>query len=165
MFVTWDTFFTPEVPSIARELNQLGYTTSFVGKWHNGEPEMADPKHIHREYGDDPELLQAKLEELGIADNTLVIFTSDHQSRGKFSVYESCRVPAVAIWPEGIEPGTIIDDICANIDLLLTAVDLAGGGAPDSTDGLSFRENLLTGSGPDAYIRLYATCAFNENLL
>lgn len=275
VYVTWDTYFTREEPSIAREMNNLGYTTGFIGKWHNGEPEMADPKYVHREYGDNPELLQSKLkesqemasrhiretlgfdvathlsmgnlnnpkfgghnmpwytdgavdfleanhekpfflymalpiphsgaawahyepellmtpagqldepndaqrpfsevvaeldrlgitqrsrsatwmddsvgvildklEELGIAENTLVIFTSDHQSRGKFSVYEGARVPAVALWPKGIQPGTVIRDICANIDLVPTAVDLAGGEIPDWTDGLSFRENLLTG--------------------
>jgi len=31
--------------------------------------------------------------------------------------------------------------------------------------GTKFDMLDLTGSGPDAYIRLYATCAFNENLL
>ena len=42
MFVTWDTFFTPEEPSIARELNKRGYTTGFVGKWPNMDEVLAD---------------------------------------------------------------------------------------------------------------------------
>jgi arylsulfatase A-like enzyme len=93
-----------------------------------------------------------KLDELGIADNTIVLFTSDngaevfswpdggnHPFRGeKGSTYEGgFRVPMVAKWPGVIEPGTIVNEIMAHEDWLPTL--LAAAGQPD------IKEALLTG--------------------
>jgi arylsulfatase A-like enzyme len=93
-----------------------------------------------------------KLDELGIADNTIVLFTSDngaeifswpdggnHPFRGeKGSTYEGgFRVPMVAKWPNVIKPGTIVNEIMAHEDWLPTL--LAAAGASD------VREKLLTG--------------------
>ena len=97
------------------------------------------------------ELLK-KLDDLGIADNTIVMFTSDngaeifswpdggnHPFRGeKGTVFEGgFRVPMVARWPGVIEPGTIVNDIMAAEDWLPTL--LAAAGVPD------VKEKLLTG--------------------
>lgn len=73
----------------------------------------------------------------GLRDNTLVIVTSDHQSRGKFSVYEGARVPFLARWPGVIEPGTQIDALAANIDIYPTLLELAGGTPASDLDGVS----------------------------
>jgi arylsulfatase A-like enzyme len=93
-----------------------------------------------------------KLDDLGIADNTIVMFTSDngaevfswpdggnHPFRGeKGSTYEGgFRVPMVAKWPGVIEPGTIVNEIMAHEDWLPTL--LAAAGKPDT------KEELLTG--------------------
>ena len=93
-----------------------------------------------------------KLDELGIADDTIVLFTSDngaevfswpdggnHPFRGeKGSTYEGgFRVPMVAKWPGVIEPGTIVNEIMAHEDWLPTI--LAAAGEPD------VKEKLLTG--------------------
>jgi arylsulfatase A-like enzyme len=93
-----------------------------------------------------------KLDELGIADDTIVLFTSDngaevfswpdggnHPFRGeKGSTYEGgFRVPMVAKWPGVIEPGTIVNEIMAHEDWLPTL--LAAAGQPD------VKEALLTG--------------------
>ena len=93
-----------------------------------------------------------KLDELGIADNTIVLFTSDngaevfswpdggnHPFRGeKGSTYEGgFRVPMVAKWPGVIEPGTIVNEIMAHEDWTPTL--LAAAGQPD------VKEKLLTG--------------------
>jgi len=93
-----------------------------------------------------------KLDALGIADNTIVLFTSDngaevfswpdggnHPFRGeKGSTYEGgFRVPMVAKWPGVIEPGTIVNEIMAHEDWLPTL--LAAAGQPDA------KEKLLTG--------------------
>jgi arylsulfatase A-like enzyme len=69
----------------------------------------------------------AELEALDIADNTLVIFTSDHQSRGKFTAYEGSRVPFLARWPDHVPAGITVDALTANIDVAPTLVELAGG--------------------------------------
>jgi arylsulfatase A-like enzyme len=93
-----------------------------------------------------------KLDELGIADDTIVLFTSDngaevfswpdggnHPFRGeKGSTYEGgFRVPMVAKWPGVIKPGTIVNEIMAHEDWLPTL--LAAAGEPDA------KEKLLTG--------------------
>ena len=90
-----------------------------------------------------------KLDELGIADDTIVLFTSDngaevfswpdggnHPFRGeKGSTYEGgFRVPMVAKWPGVIEPGTIVNEIMAHEDWLPTL--LAAAGQPDAKEGL-----------------------------
>ena len=93
-----------------------------------------------------------KLDDLGIADNTIVLFTSDngaeifswpdggnHPFRGeKGTTYEGgFRVPMIAKWPGVIKPKTIINDIMASEDWMPTL--LAGAGVPD------VKEKLLTG--------------------
>jgi arylsulfatase A-like enzyme len=86
------------------------------------------------------ELLK-KLDDLGIADNTIVVFTSDngaeifswpdggnHPFRGeKGTTYEGgFRVPAVLRWPGVVKPGTIINDIFGSEDWLPTFLAAAG---------------------------------------
>jgi arylsulfatase len=97
------------------------------------------------------ELLK-KLDDLGIADNTIVIFTSDngaetfswpdggnHPFRGeKGTTFEGgFRVPMVARWPGTIKPNTIVNEIFASEDWMPTL--LAGAGDPD------VKEKLLKG--------------------
>jgi arylsulfatase A-like enzyme len=104
------------------------------------------------------ELLRA----LEIAENTLIIFTSDngphneggHQHeyfdangplRGfKRDLYEGgIRVPAIAWWPGRIAPGTKSDEPLAGYDWLATACELAGADVPVVTDGISYVPTLL----------------------
>jgi arylsulfatase A-like enzyme len=97
------------------------------------------------------ELLK-KLDDLAIADNTIVMFTSDngaeimtwpdggnHPFRGeKGTVFEGgFRVPMLAKWPGVIKPGTIINEIMAAEDWLPTL--LAAAGEPD------IKQKLLVG--------------------
>jgi arylsulfatase A len=97
------------------------------------------------------------LEELGIAENTLVVFTSDngpHSEGGakpaffddngplrgiKRNMYEGgVRVPFVAWWPGIVKPGQTSDHISAHWDLMPTACELAGVEPPVNTDGISY---------------------------
>jgi arylsulfatase len=86
------------------------------------------------------ELLK-KLDSLGIADNTIVIFTSDngaetfswpdggnHPFRGeKGTTYEGgFRVPLLVKWPGAIKPGSIINEIMAGEDWMPTFLAAAG---------------------------------------
>lgn len=106
--------------------------------------------------------LMAKLEELGIADNTLVIFTSDngpHQEGGhnpdyfdsngilkghKRDLYEGgIRVPMIATWPGKIKPGSISDHPSAFWDVLPTMAEITGRKLPEKVDGISFLPTLL----------------------
>lgn len=90
--------------------------------------------------------LVKKLEETGELENTYFFFTSDngfHMGEhdlpsGKMLPYdEDIRVPLLVRGP-GIEPGTVIDQMVANIDLAPTIAQLANAEAAEFVDGRSF---------------------------
>jgi arylsulfatase len=98
-------------------------------------------------------LVLAKLKELGIEDNTIVMYSTDNGAeaftwpdggttmfRGeKNTQWEGgYRVPAMIKWPGVIQPGTVINDIGAHEDMLPTLVAAAGN--PDA------KEQLLKGA-------------------
>jgi arylsulfatase A len=110
--------------------------------------------------------LMAKLDTLGLADNTLVIFTSDngpHQEAGhdpgffnsngglrgyKRDLYEGgIRVPMIAAWPGKIAAGSTTDHVSGFQDVLPTMAQLTGQPTPEGIDGLSFLPTLLE-NGP-----------------
>jgi arylsulfatase A-like enzyme len=92
--------------------------------------------------------LLKKLDELGIADNTIVMYSTDNGAeamswpdggttpfRGeKNTNWEGgYRVPMVMKWPGVIKPGTIVNGIGAHEDMLPTLVSAAGGAADLAT--------------------------------
>ena len=103
--------------------------------------------------------LVSTLQELGIEDDTLIIFTSDNghefdkvnneffDSNGplrgkKRDLYEGgIRVPMMAKWTNNIRPGQVTDHISSFWDFMATACDLAGTDCPDN-DGISFVPTL-----------------------
>ena len=108
----------------------------------------------------------AKVEELGIADHTLIIFTSDngaHQEGGadpkffnssgpfrgfKRDLYEGgVHVPMIAYWPSIIKAGSESHHISAFWDMVPTFTQLAGLSAPNNTDGISILPTILS-KGP-----------------
>ncbi len=102
--------------------------------------------------------LLARLDELGLAENTLVIFTSDNGGTGqstqeplrgnKGAYYEGgIREPFVAAWPGRIRPGTTSDVPVINLDLYPTFLAAAGAALPAGKilDGESLLP-LLTGT-------------------
>ena len=98
------------------------------------------------------------LDEEGLAENTIVIYTSDqgfflgdHGWYDKRFMYEeSLRMPFVIRYPREIAPGTVNRDIILNIDFPLTWLDYAGIDAPDEMQGTSFRP-LLNGVTPEGW--------------
>ncbi len=102
------------------------------------------------------------LDELGLRDNTLVIFSSDNgpthdvggadtkffDSAGglrgrKGSVYEGgIRVPMIARWPGKIKAGSSTDHPSAFYDVMPTLCDVAGAKPPTKSDGISFLPTL-----------------------
>lgn len=92
-----------------------------------------------------------KLDECGLSENTLVIFTSDHGSRGKNSVFEGgAKVPLMARWPGRIKADSECDSLIGNIDIAATLIEIAGGIPPEdmALDGRSFEPQLLGHSEP-----------------
>jgi arylsulfatase A-like enzyme len=89
------------------------------------------------------------LEAHGIAENTLVIFTSDHGNKGKFTCYDAgARQPCLVRWPDTLEPSDPCRDLVSNVDLAPTIFDVAGvdPSSEYTLDGRSFAP-LITGSG------------------
>ena len=95
------------------------------------------------------------LDESGLANDTLVIYCSDqgfylgeHGWYDKRWMYEeSLRMPFVARWPGGIEPGTRVPQMIQNIDYAPTFIELAGAEAPADLHGQSLIE-LMAGERP-----------------
>ncbi|NLJ07447.1 MAG: sulfatase-like hydrolase/transferase [Sphingobacteriales bacterium] len=65
-----------------------------------------------------------KLKEYGIDENTMIIFTSDQQTRGKYTCYETCRVPTFIYYPPLIKPKTKIHELCLITDIYPTVLSL-----------------------------------------
>ena len=103
--------------------------------------------------------LTQRLAELGLADDTIVVYLTDNGPNGwrwnggmkgrKGSTDEGgVRSPFFVRWPRAIEAGTVVDRIAGAIDVLPTLADMAG--IPPTTakavDGLSLKPLLLPGA-------------------
>lgn len=105
----------------------------------------------------------AKVEELGIADNTIIMFASDngpHKEGGanpayfnsagglkgeKRDLYEGgIRTPFIAVWPNKIKPDTTTDMVSAFWDILPTVAEITDTKVPAGVDGISLVPTLLS---------------------
>ncbi len=93
--------------------------------------------------------LLAQLESDGLADNTIVIWTTDHGDglpRGKRELYDTgIHVPMIIRWPEalrpaGVEPGAIDSRLISFVDFAPTVLSLAGVALPDYLQGQAFHD-------------------------
>jgi N-acetylglucosamine-6-sulfatase len=97
--------------------------------------------------------LLAALEELKIADDTIIVYAGDngffhgeHGLHGKMEAYEeSLRVPMLARYPRAIKPGQRVDAFVSNVDLAPTILDFCGVKPPKPMQGRSWRP-LVTGA-------------------
>ncbi len=80
-----------------------------------------------------------KLEEDGLADNTLVVFWSDHgmgMPRGKRWVYDTgTLIPMIMRWPGKLKPESVREDLVSVLDLPPTMLAVAGVEVPDYMHG------------------------------
>lgn len=90
-----------------------------------------------------------QLERLGLLDETLVIFTSDHGppfGRGKLSLYDfGAHVPLIVRWPGVTEPGQRVAQPVSLIDTMPTILDATGVAHSGYMQGRSWRD-VITGS-------------------
>jgi arylsulfatase A-like enzyme len=112
--------------------------------------------------------LLAKLDALGLAANTIVIFTSDNGGlhvpegphrrvthntpfrAGKGFLYEGgLRIPLIVRWPGHVPAGRVVEAPVMNTDWLPTLLELTAQPVPAGLDGTSFAA-LLTGHAPPA---------------
>ena len=103
----------------------------------------------------------ARLEELKLAEDTIVIFLTDNGPAGrrynggmrgaKGTVYEGgIRVPFFLRWPRMVKPGAQIDRLAAHIDVAPTLLAACGARAPQGVtlDGRSLMPLLRADRGP-----------------
>jgi arylsulfatase A len=136
---------------------------AYQGKSGAKDKVRGDPKYGDWIYQGDAMLGQIvdALWRHGIAENTLIIATSDNGAEhrpypplreSKRSVYEGGhRVPFVARWPGKIKPGTVNDEVICLNDLMATAAEIVGAKLPANAaeDSVSLLPTLLgTASGP-----------------
>ncbi|MGC8743137.1 MAG: sulfatase [Verrucomicrobiia bacterium] len=119
-------------------------------------------------------ILMNKLDELGLTENTIVIFTSDNGGlhvpelnhkrithntpyrAGKGYLYEGgLRVPLIVRWKGFIPAGRIIKTPVINIDWLPTLLDIAGLPVPVNIEGKSMKEILFSGKEAQSSRRFY----------
>ena len=104
--------------------------------------------------------IMAGLEKLGVADNTIVFYTSDHgdflgtgagrkrRLRGKGLPRQSAfRIPCILRWPRRIKPGQVCNELVSNVDFPETLLDLAGLPIPRAMQGHSKAGWCLAGKG------------------
>ena len=121
----------------------------------------------------------AKLKELDLYDNTLIIFTSDNgptydvggvdapffNSAGPFEegygwtkgfTHEGgIRVPMIASWPGRIEASSSSDHISAFWDVLPTLAEVGGASGPVNIDGISYLPSLMSNDDQQQHEFLY----------
>ena len=95
------------------------------------------------------------LDESGLADDTIVVYTSDQGfflgEHGwfdkRFMYEESFQMPFIIRYPRAIQPKSVCNDIICNVDFAPTFLDFAGIRIPSYMQGISFRP-LLEGHTP-----------------
>jgi len=117
--------------------------------------------------------LVAKLEELGLKEDTLILFTGDNGTHpsvtsrfrgtdyvgGKgTSTVRGNHVPLIASWPRRVPAGRVNGDLVASVDFLPTLCAAAGVPVPVGLDGVSFLPQLRgePGTPREAYYVWYA---------
>ncbi len=128
-----------------------------------GTPGMSNPEYATMIYNLDRNIgrLTGKLKEIGVYDQTLIIFTSDNGGlyrisqqkplrAGKGSYYEGgIRVPAFFVWKEHIEPGMNRETPIVNMDFFPTLMEIIGAQLPGKKfDGISLAPLLLEEQQP-----------------
>ncbi|TLV03453.1 arylsulfatase [Dyadobacter luticola] len=144
------------------------YIGQFDEKPYYGEKNYASTKYPLSTYAamityldDQVGIILAKIKELGLDENTIIMFSSDNGAtfnggvnaqffnsvgglRGqKMDVYEGgIREPFIARWPGKIKAGSVSDHVSVQYDLMATLAELTGQKV-GKTDGISFLPELL----------------------
>ena len=138
-------------------------------RWELDAAEVDADEFVEHEYGwydgsiraMDAEIgrMLERLESLGIAENTLVAFISDHGEEflehdrhwhGVTAYGEMLNVPMIIHWPGVVPSGVVIDDVVQSLDLMPTLIDLAGIEIPETLQGQSLVPLLANPDAPES---------------
>jgi arylsulfatase A-like enzyme len=97
------------------------------------------------------------LDRRNLTGNTVVVYTSDQGYwLGQHGLYDkrliletSVRMPFLIRYPELIEPGSVNTDLCINVDIAPTLLELAGVDVPEAMQGRSMVPLLRGEAVPD----------------
>jgi len=129
-------------------------------KWSPNVPEVVKDQHkenlryylaMSKNVDDNIGRLTQFLDESGLAENTIVVFTSDHgEMHGSHNRYnkkvpyaESVNIPLILRWPGKIPAGRRADALYTPMDHLPTLCSLSGLEVPPEVDGISLKDALL----------------------
>lgn len=176
-FLAFFSFYSVHTPLMARPDLQAKYEgkrkeSGLENAWGREDTRQVRLVQEHAVYGGMVEamdqavgLVLAKLDELKLAENTIVIFTSDNGGlstsegsptsnlplrAGKGWLYEGgIRVPLIVRWPAVVAPGTKIDTPVSSVDFVPTLLHAAGAESPVPLDGLDLRPLLQGETVPE----------------
>ncbi len=146
-FVCWLSFYPPHTPKTVPEENLALYAGKFEDKKQDIYYAM-----VNRLDANIKRVMEA-VESLGLRENTLIVFTSDHgenyphrwnKHHKRLCYDQSANVPLIVSQPGTLPEGKRIDNIISIADLAPTILDLCNVGWPDTLHGKSAKR-LLAG--------------------
>lgn len=165
-------------------INYADAHRKFVGKCKHGFPTVlveqevvpfpwigSDTPHLRKELRDyfncinrldeGIGMVLEKLEDIGVRDNTLIIYISDHGAdfpRGKGSIYENgTRIPMIVNYPKSFPKGQVESTMVSTIDILPTMLKAAGLPVPDDLPGFPLQDLHSGKVPPRQYIHTFTT--------
>ncbi|MEY8748425.1 sulfatase [Bacillales bacterium AN1005] len=107
------------------------------------------------------------LEETGLIDNTIVVYTTDHGiafPRAKGTMKEAGLETALIFYnPKMFGTNIVSNDLLCNVDLMPTLLELAGLTVPEDLDGKSFAPLLLTKSAAKIREDFFCELTWHDN--
>lgn len=143
----------PHVPLLPTPLNPQGRHGQGTGKRGDKQNFPFLIEYLDRQVGE----VVKKLTELGLRENTLILFSGDNGTEGVTTEMRDGReihggkgamldtgswVPLLANWPGVIAAGSVYAGLVDFTDLMPTCLELAGAGSPPGLDGVSFAPQL-----------------------
>ncbi len=162
-FMICAAFHGPHFPYAVPEPYDQMYDPVSVSRWNASQLTWPDWQRVIAHYwgyctfiDDQIEKVLACLEQCGIAQNTIIVYSTDHGdmlgshrlfNKG-FNMYEEDHhIPLLVNWPGVTKPGSVCDDFVNLLDLMPTFLDMAGKNIPAGLDARSLTP-LLRGSRP-----------------
>ncbi len=154
------------------------YPLQGTAKWRARYKDLPAPRRMYAEFVStlDERIgrVVAKIDELGIRDNTLIIFQSDHGhsteertfhgggSAGPYRGAKAClfegglRIPSIVSMPGVVPEGEVRDQMVVGCDWLPTIADFCGAQLPQrKLDGRSIRDVILSPDAPSPHEVFY----------
>jgi N-sulfoglucosamine sulfohydrolase len=146
-FYTEVNFFEPHRPydhgGVKPDASAGVFVPSYLPGGEAAREEMSSLQGAIREVDTAVGSILNALEDSGLFDKTLTVFTADHgiaMPKAKCTLYDpGIEVALIMRWPgEDIGGGRIVPDLVSNVDVLPTLLDTAGVPVPEGVQGRSF---------------------------